>query len=76
MQVQVLRRLLLNRAGARRVIDPLQLYVLIVSLSYFHLSNGHTLSVIFKQDIYEPEWLAEHKQIARDVVLRYVKQLD
>lgn len=60
----------------RRGIDPLQLYVLIVSLSYFHLSNGHTLSVIFKQDIYEPEWLAEHKQIARDVVLRYVKQLD
>ena len=60
----------------RRGIDPLQLYVLIVSLSYFHLSNGHTLSVLFKQDVYAPDWLAEHKQIARDVVVRYVKLPD
>jgi AcrR family transcriptional regulator len=56
----------------RNGIDPLQLYVLIVSLSYFHLSNGHTLSVIFAKDIFKPEWLAEHKRIAREVVVRYV----
>jgi AcrR family transcriptional regulator len=54
-------------------IDPLQLYVLIVSLSYFHLSNGYTLSVIFEQDIFQPDWLGQHKLIARDVVMRYVK---
>jgi AcrR family transcriptional regulator len=57
----------------RKGIDPLQLYVLIVSLSYFHLSNGYTLSVIFKHDIFEPAWLAQHKLIARDVVVRYVQ---
>jgi AcrR family transcriptional regulator len=56
-------------------IDPLQLYVLIVSLSYFHLSNGYTLSVIFEQDIFRSDWLAQHKLIARDVVMRYVKLL-
>lgn len=57
----------------RKGIDPLQLYVLIVSLSYFHLSNGYTLSVIFEQDIFKPDWLAQHKLIARDVVVRYVQ---
>ncbi len=57
----------------RKGIDPLQLYVLIVSVSYFHLSNGHTLSVIFEKDIFDPDWLAEHKRIARDVVVGYVR---
>jgi AcrR family transcriptional regulator len=54
-------------------LDPLQLYVLIVSVSYFHLSNGHTLSVIFEKNIYDEEWLAKHKAIARDVIARYVE---
>lgn len=57
----------------RKGIDPLQLYVLIVSLSYFHLSNGYTLSVIFQEDVFKPNWLAQHKLIARDVVIRYVQ---
>ena len=56
------------RAG----IDPLQLYVVVVALSYFHLSNGHTLSVIFERDVFEKGWLAEHKRIARDMVGRLV----
>lgn len=56
-------------------IDPLQLYVLIVSLSYFHLSNGFTLSVIFEQNVFDSQWLADHKQMARGVVERYVTQL-
>lgn len=59
----------------RKGIEPLQLYVLIVSLSYFHLSNGYTLSVIFEQDVFNPDWLSRHKLIARDVVMRYVRQL-
>jgi AcrR family transcriptional regulator len=56
----------------REGIDPLQLYVVMVSLSYFHLSNGHTLSVIFENDLYEPVWLSHHKALARDVVKRFV----
>jgi hypothetical protein len=54
-------------------LDPLQLYVLMVSVSYFHLSNGHTLSVIFRKNVYDPEWLAKHKVIAREVIARYVQ---
>lgn len=53
-------------------IDPLQLYVMLVSLSYFHLSNGHTLSVIFESDLFRPEWLSRHKAIAREVVRRFM----
>ena len=67
---------LLSRGEAdgtfRPGIDPLQLYVVLVSLSYFHLSNGHTLSVIFERDLYAPDWLAEHKKIARDMVRRFI----
>jgi AcrR family transcriptional regulator len=55
----------------RNGIDPLQLYVVLVGLSYFHLSNGYTLSVIFKRNIYQKRWLAEHKRIARDIVGRF-----
>jgi AcrR family transcriptional regulator len=72
-------RTIIDRGEAEGIfrigIDPLQLYVLIVSLSYFHLSNGYTLSVIFERDIFKPDWLAQHKQIARDVVVRYVQAL-
>jgi len=56
------------RAG----IDPLQLYVVLVSLSYFHLSNGYTLSVIFESDLFEPHWQVQHKAIAREVVRRFM----
>jgi AcrR family transcriptional regulator len=54
----------------RSGVDPLQLYVVVVALSYFHLSNGYTLSVIFERDVFEKGWLAEHKRIAREMVAR------
>jgi AcrR family transcriptional regulator len=57
----------------RKGLDPLQLYVLIVSVSYFHLSNGYTLSVIFQKDTFDKDWLAQHKVIAREVISRYVE---
>jgi AcrR family transcriptional regulator len=56
----------------RADIDPLQLYVVVVALSYFHLSNGYTLSVIFERDVFEKRWLVDHKRIARDMVARFV----
>jgi AcrR family transcriptional regulator len=57
----------------RKGLDPLQLYVLMVSVSYFHLSNGYTLSVIFEKNVFDAEWLAKHKTIAREVIARYVE---
>jgi AcrR family transcriptional regulator len=38
------------RAG----IDPVQLYISIAALSYFYLSNNHTLSTIFVRDLMSP----------------------
>lgn len=69
---------LLKRGAAdgsvRPGIDPLQLYVSMVALSYFHLSNGYTLSVIFSRNLFAPEWLddrAEHtSQILRSYLVR------
>ncbi|MGQ7848760.1 TetR family transcriptional regulator [Granulosicoccus sp. 3-233] len=34
-----------------RKIDAAQLYIMISSLCFFHLSNRHTLTVIFEQDV-------------------------
>jgi AcrR family transcriptional regulator len=60
-------------AAFRRGIDPLQLYVTMVGFAYFHRSNAHTLSVIFKSDILKPDWQAEHKRYAREMMLRFLQ---
>ena len=57
----------------RKNIDPLQLYVTMVGFAYFHRSNAHTLSVIFKSDILAPGWQDEHKRYAREMTLRFLK---
>ena len=36
-------------------IDPLQLYISIAALSFFYLSNRHTLSVVFGRDLQSPK---------------------
>jgi AcrR family transcriptional regulator len=36
----------------RSGVDPLQLYISIASLSYFYLSNSHTLSTVFGRDLF------------------------
>lgn len=61
----------LKRAG--RMPDPLQLYVTMVALSYFHLSNAHTLSVIFRRDLLAPSWLRNRHQHARTVFLHHLR---
>ena len=59
----------LLRAG----IDPLHLYVVMVALSYFHRSNAHTLSTLFRTDLLAPAWQAQHKEIVTDVLSRFLK---
>ena len=53
-------------------IDPVQLYVSIAGLSYFYLSNNHTLSAIFGRDLMSAK--ARHERLAHmcDVILGYV----
>lgn len=53
-------------------IDPLQLYVSIAGLSYFYLSNNHTLSAIFGRDLMTPKSQSERLSHICEMTLGYV----
>jgi hypothetical protein len=59
----------LIRAG----IDPLHLYVLMVALCYFHRSNAHTLSFLFRTDLLDADWQNEHKKAASEMLVGYLR---
>jgi AcrR family transcriptional regulator len=62
-----------RRQGAfRGGVDPVQLYVSIAGLSYFYLSNNHTLSAIFGRDLMAPKALNERLSHMADVILGYL----
>ena len=62
-----------RREGSfRGGVDPLQLYVSIAGLSYFYLSNNHTLSAIFARDLMAPKARNERLSHMCDMVLGYV----
>jgi AcrR family transcriptional regulator len=52
--------------------DPVQLYVSITALSYFHVSNRYTLSAMFDRDLAAPSWLADRRRHAQDVILTWL----
>ncbi len=54
-------------------IDPLQLYVSMVALSYFHLSNAYTLSAIFRTNLQSEKWKADRRRHAQDMVAAYLR---
>lgn len=53
-------------------IDPVQLYISIAALSYFYLSNNHTLSAIFGRNLLSPKARNERLSHICDVILGYV----
>ncbi len=62
------------RAGVLRAdLKPLPLYVAMVSLSYFHLSNAYTLSTLFQKDILSSQWRAKYGKQARDMLILYLQ---
>jgi len=56
----------------RRGIDPLHLYVTLVSLAYFHKSNAYTISRMFDTDMLAPSWQAAHKAQAHELVRAFL----
>ena len=56
----------------RAAVDPMQLYITILALCITHLSNRHTLSVMFQCNLEEPQWLAQRRDHATDVILTYL----
>jgi AcrR family transcriptional regulator len=53
-------------------VDAVQLYISIAGLSYFYLSNNHTLSAIFGRNLMSPKALNERLSHVCDVILGYV----
>jgi AcrR family transcriptional regulator len=73
--LQLLQALLQRGAADGSVaagIDPLHLYVTLVSLAYFHKSNAHTLSRIFETDLLAPHWQTAHKAQSRQMLLQFL----
>ena len=62
------RRAKLFRSG----VDTVQLYISIAALSYFYLSNQHTLSAIFGRDLRRPKAEAERLSHVTELVLGYL----
>ena len=58
----------LFRAG----VDPIQLYISIAGISYFYLSNNHTLSTIFDRDLMAPKAKLDRLSHMTDLVLGYL----
>jgi AcrR family transcriptional regulator len=54
-------------------LDPLRLYVMMVALSQFHLSNVHTLSIIFAQDLSRQDWRQARTADARRMLAAFLK---
>jgi hypothetical protein len=44
-----------------------------VSLTYFHRSNAHTLSTIFRTPIDRAGWQTKHRRLGADVLLRFLR---
>lgn len=52
--------------------DPVQLYVTVVALSAHHLNNAATLGTVVGQDLTDPDWQAERRNHAVEVILSYL----
>ena len=68
---------LLKRGSADKVfrsgVDPVELYISIAALGFFYMSNRHTLSTIFGENLNAPERLARRGDHIVDVILGYLK---
>lgn len=53
-------------------VDPVQLYISIAALSYFYLSNCHTLSAVFGRNLMTPKARSERLSHITEVVLGYL----
>jgi AcrR family transcriptional regulator len=84
-QVRKMRTPFVNMIGAilekgvaqgvfRTGVDPAQLYISIAGLSYFYLSNQHTLSAIFGRSLLSPRAKKERLVHMADMVLSYLEK--
>lgn len=56
----------------RKDVDPINLYISITALSYFHISNRHTLSAMFGKDLGDPDWLEGRRAHAQEMIFSWL----
>jgi AcrR family transcriptional regulator len=56
----------------RKDVDPINLYITITALSYFHLSNRHTLSAMFGKDLGDSDWLEGRRAHAQEMIFSWL----
>ena len=54
-------------------LDPADIHASISALAFFNTSNRHTFSLIFKQDMRDPVYVATRRENVVQMVLRYLK---
>lgn len=59
----------------RKGIDPIELYISIAALGFFYLSNIHTLSVIFSENLKAKQRLKARENHAVEVIMSYVRSV-
>ncbi len=72
----MIERLLVRGTQAGRLpqgLDGLRLYVLMVALCQFHLSNVYTLSAIFGRDLSDADWRRDRAADARRMLAAFLK---
>jgi TetR/AcrR family transcriptional regulator len=72
----VIEGLLVRGASAgvfRRDVDPVQLWLTIVAVSYFYFSNVHTLSVALGRDLLTREAMAERRDHVVGLIADYLR---
>lgn len=73
--LNLIRKLLARGAATgevRRGVDALQLYVAMVSLSYYGRAHAYTLTRIFNKDLHKPAWQRAHLKLTRAMVEAYL----
>ena len=66
-----------RREGSFRAgVDPLQLYISIAALSYFYLSNNHTLSAVFGRNLATAATKRARVRHMTEVILGYLRPED
>lgn len=59
-----------------RNVDPVQLYISLLSLCYIHLSNRYTLSIMFDRNLADDRWLRRRRKHVGEIILTYLTAPD
>jgi len=64
-----------HKSGAfRGDVDPMQLHISITALSYFHVSNRHTLSVMFGRDLAAANFMSQRHAHAKSLIMTWLER--